>query len=184
MPKNIELKLRLGDENECVLVYNRARAQRPNDYLQMLDQTDVYYHSQDPNIRMKLRTEVVGCDAEGSHCLVIYDRANEDRARTSSYVLMDVHQWAPGSDNLIEKAFGKPEVTVHKTRQVMIFDNVRVHFDRVTRLGLFVEFEAVLADGMDEQKNGHKPIAALRTAMYLDNAPVEPRGYRELMLKV
>jgi predicted adenylyl cyclase CyaB len=43
---------------------------------------------------------------------------------------------------------------VRKQREVWMYENVRIHLDRVEQLGTFIEFEAVMGEGEDDDDEG------------------------------
>src|SRR5262249_6676745 len=49
---------------------------------------------------------------------------------------------------------------VFKRREVFLYHNVRIHLDEVAKLGTFLEFEAVLGDGI-EAADGRAQVALL-----------------------
>ena len=56
----------------------------------------------------------------------------------------------------LSAALGVSSVVI-KRREVYLYQNVRIHLDDVQGLGTFLEFEAVLGQGVDEQV-GYKQI--------------------------
>jgi predicted adenylyl cyclase CyaB len=134
--ENIELKARLGS-----IAPARAAAQRvATSQLPDQRQTDTYFHC--PHGRLKLR-EIEGQQAQ----LIWYQRPDERQAKHSSYVLVPILDPAPAKQAL-DAALGIRAV-VQKHREIYLHDNVRIHLDRVERLGTFLEFEAVLGLDVD-----------------------------------
>jgi predicted adenylyl cyclase CyaB len=70
---------------------------------------------------------------------------------------------------------------VEKERRLLLLGNVRIHLDRVARLGAFVEFEAVAASigGLEAEQ---AKVDRLREALGLaDDGLLVARGYAELL---
>jgi predicted adenylyl cyclase CyaB len=105
-------------------------------------QTDTYFHV--PNGRLKLR-EIEGKPAY----LIWYDRPDQSAVRTSAYYLVPVAD-APTTKAALAAALGVRGV-VAKRREIHFWHNVRIHLDTVAGLGDFLELEAVLSEGDDEE---------------------------------
>lgn len=133
--RNIELKARVADLTAAEAVAVRLAGPEPN---ARLSQLDTYFRV--PDGRLKLR-ETKGGRAE----LVFYRRADSRELRPCEYEIAPVGD-ADGIKRLLGAAFGVRAV-VEKTRTVYLYRNVRIHLDRVERLGAFLEFEAVVPEG-------------------------------------
>lgn len=166
--RNVEVKLkvedlqRLGDQV-------RVAGARP---VTTLWQRDTYF--QVPRGRLKLREET---DLPAT--LIWYDRANEAASRLCRYHLMQVPEPARVKEAFRE-AFGV-RVVVSKSRELLLYENVRVHLDRVEDLGEFLELEAVLAPDEPETA-GQAIVRRLLDALGLANAPVLTHSYADLLL--
>ena len=102
----------------------------------VLNQLDTYFHV--PAGRLKLR-EIDNASAE----LIFYDRPDDPDARISRYYLVTVPDPA-ALKALLSAALGVRSV-VRKRRELLLYENVRIHLDAVENLGHFVELEAVLS---------------------------------------
>jgi adenylate cyclase class 2 len=135
------------------------------------EQTDTYFRV--PNGRLKLR-EIAGQPA----VLIFYERPDERLARLSTYRLIP----APQPDLLREAltaALGVRGV-VRKRREILLWHNVRIHLDEVAGLGTFVEFEAVLGPGDDEQTAAAR-LEQLGTALQINAADRLGTSYADLL---
>jgi adenylate cyclase, class 2 len=168
MPRNVEIKARVRD---LAPVRARALAAGAKPHL-IEEQTDRYY-TVDGAHRVKLRT-IAGGRAE----LVDYRRSEATGVRASEYTVTPVRDEAAGLC-LVPK--GKPLVTVRKRREVLLWDNVRIHLDTVDALGTFVELEAVVDDRHDEA-NCHEQVATLMSTLGLDRTELIRASYAELLL--
>jgi adenylate cyclase class 2 len=134
--RNLELKAPCPD---LEAVRARVLALPPHAHSRE-EQTDTYIHV--PTGRLKLR-EIAGSRAE----LIWYDRPDAAKSRVSCYQLTPVAD-AAGLKTLLAAALGI-RGAVRKQRGIYLWQNVRIHLDRVAGLGDFIEFEAVLSFGND-----------------------------------
>ncbi len=167
MARNIEIKARVGDLDSTRTTALELGA-RPH---AIERQTDRYY-TVDGAHRVKLRT-VAGGRAE----LVEYRRPEAAGVRASDYTVTPVRDATAGLC-LVPK--GKPLVVVRKRREVLLWENVRIHLDEVDRLGTFVELEAVVDDRHDDAAcRAH--VATLLAALGLTDADLIRASYAELL---
>jgi adenylate cyclase class 2 len=159
--RNIELKAKCSDLSAA-----RAAAMTlsPRDTGEMR-QIDTYFHV--PNGRLKLR-EIVGVKSE----LIWYDRTDQAVSRKSDYRLTPISH--PEELRISLAAALGVQVEVRKTRQVLLWHNVRIHLDQVDNLGSFVEFEAVMSPGESE------PTAHARLAELCRVMSISPKDYLDI----
>jgi predicted adenylyl cyclase CyaB len=139
--RNIEVKARLADPQAARAVA-AARATRTP---WTEEQTDVYFRvDASGEERVKLRTS----SRHGAQ-LIRYRRPEASGVRTSDYSLSPL---APAEVALTAVSLGAPILTVTKTREVFLVDNVRVHLDRVEGLGDFLELEAMVDPDHDDAR--------------------------------
>jgi homotetrameric cytidine deaminase len=103
----------------------------------ILRQRDTYFRT--TRGRLKLREE-----EPGGATLVQYDRSDDARARESRYRLVPVEHGERLKEAL-DAALGTL-VVVDKQRRLLLWQGVRIHLDRVSGLGTFVELEDVGAE--------------------------------------
>src|ERR1051326_1014007 len=138
--RNIELKARcadLGAAEAAALRWGAAGAG-------VIIQTDTYFNV--PKGRLKLR-EIQGGDGE----LIWYQRENRAQIRGSDYVVTPVPDPSTAREALGEALSIRGVVRKH--RHLHLWRNVRIHLDKMEGLGTFVEFEAVLAVGDEEERS-------------------------------
>ncbi len=135
--KNIEIKFRIVSFNELYAFVQKLPEVKN---LQALRQTDTYF--QVPRGRLKLRQH-----DSGQAQLIYYERNDITRARESTYQIYQTHN-ADLLHHLLETSLGI-DVTVRKERQLLMFRNVRLHLDRVDKLGEFLELESVIDETTD-----------------------------------
>lgn len=131
MPRNIEVKARVGD-----LATLRARAVALGARHEATEQQTDRYFELDGARRVKLRT-IAGGRAEMIH----YTRAEDSGVRPSDYEVTPVRD--PRTSACAVPA-ADPLVVVRKRRQILLLENVRIHLDEVEGLGTFLELEAVV----------------------------------------
>lgn len=167
MPRNVEIKARVADlasVREVALgIGARCHAVEV--------QTDRYY-SVDGAHRVKLRT-IAGGRAE----LVEYRRSEATGVRASDYIVTPVRDEAAGLC-LVPK--GTPRVVVRKRREVLLWDNVRIHLDEVDGLGAFIELEAVVDERHDES-TCRVQVATLMRALALRDEALIRASYAEMV---
>lgn len=134
--RNIELKARIGSLDAARTVCRQFASLVAEEH-----QVDTYFVCSQGRIKLRERS------AEPAQ-LVAYARADAATPRASDYWLVPVPDPAALKAALVA-ALGVL-VAVEKEREVFLYRNVRIHLDRVTGLGEFVEFEAVLSPGDDE----------------------------------
>ena len=127
---NLEIKARCAD-----LEAVRKRAHRVATEVVGVDhQVDTYFRT--TRGRLKLRESSLS----GGQ-LVPYLRPDRAEARLSDYRVVPIEDPA-GLKALLSEILGVHRV-VEKEREILLYQNVRIHLDRVSGLGSFVELEAV-----------------------------------------
>ena len=128
--QNVEFKAELRDHNLAKSIALSIGGK----FIEHLWQTDTYFQLADGRLK-KRQTE--GRPTE----FIFYHRDNHTRPRISRF---HIYSEAEAADR-----FGRipvPEwVVVRKAREVYMWRGVRIHLDMVDRLGMFVEFEALVS---------------------------------------
>ncbi len=164
--RNIELKARLRDREGALKTCTSLGASASGD----IHQTDTYFNV--PQGRLKLREANPGRTE-----LVQYFRDDVAGARGCDYQLCLVDA---NIKPLLTDALGVL-VVVEKVRTLYLWQNVRIHVDRVEALGDFLEFEAVLDETHDDQ-DGHQKLAMLTQTFGLAPEDLCPQSYLDLRL--
>lgn len=126
---NLELKARVVDPAAL-----RERVRTSGATLQGTEeQVDRYFRV--PSGRLKLRESTL----DGAH-LIFYLRPDDGPVRRARFHRLPVRAPGPLAETL--SAMLRAGAVVAKTREVWWRDDVRIHLDRVTGLGHFVELEA------------------------------------------
>jgi homotetrameric cytidine deaminase len=127
-----------------------------------LAQRDTYFRV--PDGRLKLREQ-----EPGGATLIQYRRADEAQARESRYRLAPVED-GEALRQALEAALGTL-VVVEKERRLLLWEGVRIHLDRVSGLGSFVELEGVAPPESDLTAEQEK-VARLSEALALEGRVV------------
>ena len=167
MPRNIEIKVRVGD-----LDATRRRALALGAHLLTSEKQVDRYYRLDGEHRVKLRT----INGRPAH-VIEYHRPETRGVRTSNYTLTPVRD-PDELACLVPK--GKPLVVVSKEREILLLDNVRIHLDVVDGLGTFLELEAVV-DAAHNDTTCHEQIAAVMAALGVSQEELVRASYAELL---
>lgn len=130
---NIEIKARYPDRARAHACLRRLKAEQHR----VEWQRDTYFVV--PRGRLKLRERDGGPDQ-----LIYYERPNRFGPKRSDYDLLPVEDgeaWLALLSRFMD-VWG----VVEKSREVWLWENVRIHLDDVRGLGAFLEFEAVIDD--------------------------------------
>ena len=127
---NLEIKAHCRDPRATRAAARRVATRRVG-----IDrQVDTYFRTRSG--RLKLRESSLS----GAQ-LIPYLRADEPGVVRSDYRILPVED-PVGLKRLLEALLGV-HVVVRKQREIFLYENVRIHLDRVEGLGEFLEFEAV-----------------------------------------
>lgn len=144
--QNVECKYELRD-------YSLARSialATDCTFIATLKQKDTYYRLTTGRLK---RRECIGEPPE----YIFYDRPNDARPRVSSFMVY--------SESEAQTRFGSTPLpawrSVRKVRELFMFENVRIHLDKVEDLGDFLEFEALVSPS-HHMSHCHAAVALLR----------------------
>ena len=82
--------------------------------------------------------------------------------------------------NVLTRAYGI-RVIVSKHREIFFYHNVRIHLDNVDKLGIFLEFEAVLGPD-SENSHEHRQLKVLREHFGIASSDLLVNSYGEQIL--
>lgn len=162
---NIELKARCTDFGKLEDCLNQMGAGLAG----VFEQADTYFRV--PHGRLKLRE--LGPD-EGQ--LIQYTRQNVQGPKRSDYRI--AHTSDPGAIRSILADVLGAWLEVHKTRQIWLWENVRIHLDEVAGLGRFVELEALTEEKGLEQSR--ERIEQLSQSLGIQSAELVAGSYSDL----
>jgi adenylate cyclase class 2 len=165
--RNIEIKARAPSLDAA-----RQTCRQIADFSATERQTDTYFRCS--RGRLKLR-EREGLPPQ----LVGYARPDSLTPRASNYWLVPVAEPA-----LLKAALTATLgvlVTVEKEREVFLYQNVRIHLDRVQGLGDYIEFEAVLSPA-DDEGQAATLVSELAQQLGIEPAHRVENSYSDLLL--
>ena len=167
MPRNIEIKARVGD----LETLRRRAAELAEGGPEVIFQDDTFFSC--PTGRLKLRD--FG-NRQGE--LIFYQRADESGPKPSYYRI------APTDDpeslrQVLLEAYGSPGRVV-KQRTLYLAGRTRIHLDRVAGLGDFMELEVVL--GEDETpEQGLAEAQRLMSELGIEASALVEGAYLDLL---
>lgn len=165
---NIELKARLASLDAARQIAGSVADTRLPDQHQI----DTYFHCREG--RLKLR-EIRGERAE----LIAYRRPNASGAKASSYFVVPVEAPERFKEALTTTLGVRSRV--EKVREIYLHRNVRIHLDRVTGLGEFLEFEAVLGE-QDSEADAQQLVRSLRQRFQITADDLLESSYGEMIM--
>jgi predicted adenylyl cyclase CyaB len=139
-----------------------------------LVQRDTYFDV--PEGRLKLREE-----KGSSPRLITYQRPDLLEERESRYRIVEV-----GNAEELREALAAVlgiQVVVTKVRRFYLFEGVRIHLDRVDRLGNFIEFEGVVrSDDGDDLECLEQRLKQLRRELGVREPDLISESYSDLVV--
>uniref|UniRef100_A0A832DG25 CYTH domain-containing protein n=1 Tax=Ignavibacterium album TaxID=591197 RepID=A0A832DG25_9BACT len=165
MARNLEIKVKLDSHSEIknILTKNKIKLS------EVLRQKDIYYKV--PSGLLKLRIE------NGKQTLIFYERNEKSKKRWSDYFLLDIN--SNKAENFFDK-FLERVIEVKKVRELYLFNNTRIHLDKVEKLGYFLELETRVVNGLrDAEKRFNHLVGLLNLKKY----PELRNTYRNLLLE-
>jgi adenylate cyclase, class 2 len=164
---NVEIKARCRNQDKIRSILKELSA----DFKGTDHQIDTYFNV--PVGRLKLR--------EGSieNHLIYYQRENQHGPKESQVTLF---QNDPRSSlkSILQKALGIL-VSVDKTREIYLLDNVKFHLDSVVTLGSFVEIEAIDFDGAIGKAALYKQCETYMSLLEISSDDLISQSYSDLL---
>ena len=138
MPRNLEVKLQIDNLSRLKEISLKLGAQKHA----LLKQKDIYYNTDKGLLKLRIMPEFSE--------FIFYNRNESDGERWSDYNLLKISNRENPEDffNLLFE----PVAVVEKEREVLIYDDTRIHLDRVKNLGEFLELETVVTSTLDDAK--------------------------------
>lgn len=165
MPVNLELKVKIP----TFVGINKNLKEIGAEKISELEQKDVYYKVE--RGLLKLRSE------GNERKLIFYDRDEKSKNRWSEFKLLFIND--PSAEKFLEY-FLSVEVVVKKVRQLYMYDNTRIHLDRVKNLGIFLELETLV---IGTKADAMKRFSFIKSKLELHQYEEIRASYRNLMLE-
>lgn len=173
--KNIELKIKV-DTLENVRAHGALREKLASNNAQeetILHQIDTYFKTEKG--RLKLR-EINSSEYE----LIYYERPDESESKVSMYEIISFDKAGAEKIKAVFSATNGIKVVVEKKRELWLYNNTRVHLDRVEGLGEYIELETVVQDiSMDEAQKEHQEVVRM---LSLDDYKKCELSYSDILL--
>ena len=149
MRKNLEIKTRIF--NYDVLKWKaREYIKLFTDKQYLIEfQRDIYYKIATGRLKLRIINGITGN-------LIYYDRIERNIKRVSNYMISCTD--TPDELRDILKRLYKVQVVIEKKREIFITKNIRIHLDRVKKLGDFLEFEIIYTSYEQAQKKMNELI--------------------------
>lgn len=147
MPLNLELKIALNSFDSVVSKLNQIEAE----FISTLYQRDIYFSNKESLLKLRIEN--------GSESLIRYKRNEKSRDRFSEYQV--IYLASKGTEEFFSKIF-KVDVVVEKKRLLYMYNNTRIHLDKIKSLGYYLELETFVLHGKkDAQKRFDEMVKVL-----------------------
>jgi adenylate cyclase, class 2 len=167
---NIEFKARMRDERRVRAALKSLRPRvAGTDH-----QVDTYFNT--PSGRLKLRQGNI------ENALIFYQRRNAAQVRPSHVLLCEFSE--PAQIRTVKKVLASAlgvTAVVDKVREIYFVGNVKIHLDRVRRLGKFLEVEAFVMKG--NLRHGRKQAERIKELFGVLPEDILSHSYSDLILE-
>lgn len=164
MNKNLEIKIKLDNTSQINSIRNSL-----SKYSRSVEkQIDIYYKVSKGRLKLRIIN-----DKEGS--LILYNRVEKKGKRISHYTISKTKDFKE-LDFILTRQFDTL-IKVIKKREIYILKNVRVHLDKVSGLGNYLEIEIIYSDLMKAKKQ----MAELIKLLHLDEKKFIKNSYSDLL---
>ena len=164
MPQNLEVKIKFDSFGGIKKILKEIGAE----FTATLYQKDVYYKNSDGLLKLRIEN--------GVESLINYKRNENSQNRWSNYSLL---KFKDGNAEKFFKQIFEIETVVEKKRLLYMYNNTRVHLDKIKHLGNFLELETLVLNGQTDAKKRFNEVAAL---LKLDMKNQIKKSNRDLML--
>ena len=169
MPRNIEIKAHIASVEALLPIAAALADHGPTDIFQ----DDTFFNCAKGRLKLRMFSQ-----SEGE--LIFYRRADQHGPKESFFLR------SPTSDpdtlrELLSLAYGQAG-RVHKQRSLFIVGRTRIHLDRVTGLGDFVELEVMLQDA-ENADAGVREAHELMAQLGVKTSQLVPDAYVDLLAK-
>lgn len=166
--ENIEIKTRISDLEQI----RWKILQLKHHYVGIDYQTDTYFRTNKGRIKLREST------LSGSY-LIVYLRPDSHGPKRSVYQKLAAED-PSGVKEILAEILGN-HVTVVKSREIFLYENVRIHLDEVRDLGTFLEFEAVMDDTHRNKASETRKVKYLMKELGIKEKDLINVSYENLM---
>lgn len=164
MARNLEIKVKLDNHKRIkkFLSTNNIKL------AEVLKQKDIYYKVKEGLLKLRIEN--------GTRTLIYYNRNEKSKKRWSDYFLLDINTQNAEKflDNFLERI-----IEVKKVRELYLYNNARIHLDKVDNLGYFLELETRVVKGL---RDAEKRFNYLVMLLDLKSYPELRDTYRNLLI--
>lgn len=165
MARNLEIKVKLDSHREIKSILDKNKIKLN----EILHQKDIYYKVSSGLLKLRIEN--------GKQTLIFYQRNEKSKKRWSDYFLLNIN--SNDADKFFDK-FLERVIEVKKVRELYLFNNTRVHLDKVEKLGYFLELETRVVNGL---RDAEKRFSYLFDLLELKRYPELRNTYRNLLLE-
>ena len=142
MRKNYEIKISVKDIKELEKAVRKLlRSKKHKHFIE--SQKDIYYNIDGGRLKLRIINDEIGN-------LIYYNRNEHNKKRVSNYIISATKNFKE-LDEILRKLF-YIFIIVDKRREIYTYDNVRIHLDKVKKLGSFLEIEVIYDSFKDAKK--------------------------------
>ncbi|MFN3695613.1 MAG: class IV adenylate cyclase [Ignavibacterium sp.] len=165
MARNLEIKVKLDSHKRIkkILSSNNIKL------AEVLKQRDIYYKVQSGLLKLRIENE--------TQTLIYYNRNEKSKNRWSDYFLLDIK--TPNAEKFLDK-FLERIIEVKKVRELYLYNDTRIHLDKVDKLGFYLELETRVIKGL---RDAEKRFNYLVNLLELRNYPELRYTSKNLLLK-
>lgn len=165
--KNLEIKAHCRNLKAAEKIVRSLNA----DYLCSCFQRDTYYKVSRGNLKLRETNS-------GEDVLIFYKRRRTASPKLCEYILYSAEN-SNGLKTFLAEALGET-VVVEKIRKIYLYKNVRIHLDKVKKLGDFIEFEAVLSE-KKRYEESQKTVELLMKKLTIEKNDLIKGSYSEML---
>ncbi len=165
MYKNLELKVRIVSLAKTIDIAKKIGAREK----EILFQKDIYFKIREGRLKLRI---INSQSAE----LIFYNRPNRKGSRYSNYTILKIND-IKSVQSFFADIYGISRI-VEKRRRLYIFKNARIHIDKVTGLGNFLEFEVIINKG---DKEANELMNFLISQFYVKPSEIVAGSYCDLI---
>lgn len=165
MPVNLEIKVKVKNFDSILKSLKKLKAKKSG----VLHQKDVYFTSQKGLLKLRKEGKI--------QQLIRYQRNEDGKNRWSNFEILELHQ--AHAESFLRNLWAC-EVVVEKERILYLYDNTRIHLDKVKKLGNFIELETKV---ISSKKDAHQRFRFLLTALQIDPKEQLRLSYHDLLIQ-
>ena len=169
MPKNYEIKIFVKSIENIRKAARKLVTNKTYRHFKE-SQKDIYYKTGKDRLKLRIINNETGN-------LIFYDRKERNKKRVSNYIISETKNFKE-LDEILKKLFDI-FVVVDKEREIFVYDNIRIHLDKVKKLGSFLEIEIIYDSFKEAKKNMNELIGYFN----LDEKDFIKESYSDMLIR-